>query len=131
MTAPVTGATALYSFSDLQAEVGALASVMRDHGVGKGEPGDHLHADGARGDFRHVGVGPAGAPFTRWSFGGFAANELATRIDDAAPKLIISASCGIEPNRVIEYKPLLDEAIEISFQQARPLPCPAATNQNL
>jgi propionyl-CoA synthetase len=47
-------------------------------------------------------------------FGGFAANELATRIDDAAPKLILSASCGIEPGRVVKYKPLLDEAISLS-----------------
>ena len=45
-------------------------------------------------------------------FGGFAAPELATRIDDATPKLIISASCGIEPGRVVPYKPLLDAAIE-------------------
>jgi len=45
-------------------------------------------------------------------FGGFAANELATRIDDAQPKLILSASCGIEVNRIIPYKPLLDKAIE-------------------
>lgn len=47
-------------------------------------------------------------------FGGFAAPELATRIDDAKPKLILSASCGIEPNRLVAYKPLLDEAIELS-----------------
>ncbi len=47
-------------------------------------------------------------------FGGFAANELATRIDDAKPDIIISTSCGIEPNRVIEYKPLLDEAISLA-----------------
>jgi len=47
-------------------------------------------------------------------FGGFAANELAKRINDAAPKLIVSASCGIEPNRVVEYKPLLDEAIKVA-----------------
>jgi len=47
-------------------------------------------------------------------FGGFAAPELATRIDDAKPKLIISASCGIEVNKIIEYKPLLDKAIELS-----------------
>jgi len=47
-------------------------------------------------------------------FGGFAPKELATRIDDAKPKLIMSASCGIEPGRVIAYKPLLDEAIEIA-----------------
>jgi hypothetical protein len=47
-------------------------------------------------------------------FGGFAPNELATRIDDAAPKVIVSASCGIEVSRVIEYKPMLDRAIEIA-----------------
>ena len=47
-------------------------------------------------------------------FGGFAAAELATRIDDAQPRLIVTASCGIEPLRIVEYKPLLDEAIELS-----------------
>ena len=47
-------------------------------------------------------------------FGGFAANELATRIDDAQPKVILTASCGIEPGRVVAYKPLLDEAIELA-----------------
>ena len=59
-------------------------------------------------------------------FGGFAANELATRIDDAKPKLIVSASCGIEPGRVIPYKPLLDAAIELAQAQAGRLPHPAA-----
>ena len=44
-------------------------------------------------------------------FGGFAANELATRIDDSKPRAIVSASCGIEPGRVVSYKPLLDQAI--------------------
>ena len=47
-------------------------------------------------------------------FGGFAASELAKRIDDCAPKMIVSASCGIEPNRIVEYKPLLDGAIDLS-----------------
>jgi propionyl-CoA synthetase len=47
-------------------------------------------------------------------FGGFAANELATRIDDAKPKAIVSATCGIEPNRIVAYKPLLDQAIELA-----------------
>src|SRR5260370_24807803 len=54
-------------------------------------------------------------------FGGFAAPELAKRIDDAKPKLIVSASCGLEPGRVIAYKPLLDEAIELS--EAKPERC--------
>ena len=54
-------------------------------------------------------------------FGGFAAKELATRIDDAKPKLIFSASCGIEVDRIIAYKPLLDEAIRLA--QHRPDHC--------
>jgi propionyl-CoA synthetase len=54
-------------------------------------------------------------------FGGFAANELATRIDDAKPKLILSASCGLEPGRIVHYKPLLDEAIALS--NAKPDAC--------
>ena len=50
-------------------------------------------------------------------FGGFAANELAVRIDDCQPKAIIAASCGIEPGRVVHYKPLLDGALELSKHQ--------------
>ena len=53
-------------------------------------------------------------------FGGFAAKELATRIDDAKPKVILSASCGIEPGRIVHYKPLLDEAIELASTSPRP-----------
>jgi propionyl-CoA synthetase len=56
-------------------------------------------------------------------FGGFAAKELATRINDAKPKLIVTASCGIEVKRVIEYKPLLDEAIELSEPESQPKKC--------
>ena len=47
-------------------------------------------------------------------FGGFAAKELATRIDDAEPKVILTASCGVEPGRIVEYKPLLDLAIALA-----------------
>ncbi len=47
-------------------------------------------------------------------FGGFAANELAVRIEDAQPRVVMSASCGIEASRIVEYKPLLDRAIEMS-----------------
>jgi len=54
-------------------------------------------------------------------FGGFASNELAVRIDDASPKVIVSASCGVEPTRVVPYKPLLDEAINLA--QHKPACC--------
>ena len=47
-------------------------------------------------------------------FGGFAANELASRIDDSKAKIIVSASCGYEPGRVVEYKPLLNKALELA-----------------
>ncbi len=59
-------------------------------------------------------------------FGGFAAKELATRIEDAKPKLIFSASCGLEPGRIVHYKPLLDEAIKLSSVKPRGLHHPAA-----
>jgi propionyl-CoA synthetase len=59
-------------------------------------------------------------------FGGFAARELATRIDDATPKLIISASCGIEPGRIVAYKPLLDAAIEMATHKPEPAWCCSA-----
>src|SRR5260370_20964104 len=57
-------------------------------------------------------------------FGGFAAHELATRIDDARPRVILSASCGIETSRIIPYKPLLDAATPAapSKPAARPIP---------
>ena len=57
-------------------------------------------------------------------FGGFASHELATRIDDAKPKLIISASCGLEPGRVVAYKPLLDDG---DRALARTSPTPASS----
>ena len=52
-------------------------------------------------------------------FGGFAANELAVRIDDATPKAIIAGSCGIEPARIVKYKPLLDEAIVLAYHKPK------------
>ena len=59
-------------------------------------------------------------------FGGFASNELAVRIDDATPKVIVSASCGIEVTRIVEYKPLLDRALEQATAPGRALRHPAA-----
>src|SRR5205807_8750219 len=50
-------------------------------------------------------------------FGGFAAHELASRIEDAKPKLVVSASCGLEPGRVVPYKPLLDAALDLVEQK--------------
>ncbi|KZM50699.1 propionyl-CoA synthetase [Labrenzia sp. OB1] len=108
---PITGRTATYTYSELLEEVEALACVLADQGLEKGDRAILYmpmtpHAVMAMLACARLGVVHSVV------FGGFAANELATRIDDATPKTIIAASCGIEPGRVIAYKPLIDAAIE-------------------
>ncbi len=110
---PITGAKATISYSDMLERVATLAGALARKGVGKGdrvliympmvpEALEAMLACARLGAVHSV------------VFGGFAANELAVRIDDATPKAVIAASCGIEPGRVIAYKPLLDEAIKLS-----------------
>ena len=90
-----------------------MAAVLQDFGVGKGDrvivymP---MIPEAVTGMLACARIGAIHSVV----FGGFAAKELATRIDDAKPKLVLTASCGIEPGRVVQYKPLLDLAIELS-----------------
>ncbi len=108
---PLTGTRAVLTYAALLADVSALAAVLRDHGVGIGDrvviylpmiPQAHVAMLAcARIGAIHSVV-----------FGGFAPDELAKRIDDAEPVVILSASCGVEPGRVVAYKPLIDAAIE-------------------
>ena len=88
----------------------ALAAVLRDHGVGKGDRVIIYLPMIPEAAIAMLACARLGAIHSV-VFGGFAAPELATRIDDAKPKLIVSASCGIEPGRIVAYKPLLDAAI--------------------
>jgi propionyl-CoA synthetase len=110
---PITGTKRTITYRELQTRVAALAGALRARGVGKGdrviiympmvpEALEAMLACARLGAIHSV------------VFGGFAANELAVRIDDATPKAIIAASCGIEPGRVIAYKPLLDGAIDMA-----------------
>ncbi|MGN6550402.1 MAG: propionyl-CoA synthetase [Pararhizobium sp.] len=117
---PVTGTKRTISFEDLLREVKALAAVMQDHGVAKGDRVIIYMPMVPEATFAMLACARLGAIHSV-VFGGFAANELATRIDDCRPKLIISASCGIEPGRTVAYKPLLDQAIEIA--RAKPEAC--------
>ena len=117
---PVTQSTATFTFAQMQDEVGALAAVMRAQGVTKGDRVVIYMPMVPEAVFAMLACARLGAIHSV-VFGGFAANELATRIDDAEPKMIISASCGIETTKVIKYKPLLDAAIEIST--AKPDSC--------
>jgi len=110
---PVTGTKASYTYSQLRDRVARLAGGLVAMGV---ERGDRviiympMIPEAVIGMLACARIGAIHSVV----FGGFASRELATRIDDAKPKVILSASCGIEGSRVIPYKPLLDEAIHIA-----------------
>ena len=109
----ITGTQRKFTFAELKAEVVALAAVLEDMGVGKGDRVIIYMPMVAEAAFAMLACARLGAVHSV-VFGGFAAKELATRIDDARPKAVISASCGLEPGRIVAYKPLLDGAIELS-----------------
>ncbi|MCG6859317.1 MAG: propionyl-CoA synthetase [Salaquimonas sp.] len=110
---PITGAKRTITFEQLQAEISALAHVLRDKGVEKGDRVIVYMPMVPEAAIAMLACARIGAIHSV-VFGGFAAAELATRVEDAEPKVIISASCGIEPGRVVPYKPLLDRALELS-----------------
>ncbi|GAA6165501.1 propionyl-CoA synthetase [Pelagimonas sp. KU-00592-HH] len=112
---PVTGNVQRFTFAELQDEVSALAAAMQANGVAKGDRVIIYMPMVPEAVFAMLACARLGAVHSV-VFGGFAAHELAVRIDDAAPKMIISASCGIETARIVEYKPLLDEAIDTAHE---------------
>lgn len=110
---PVTGRKARYSYADLLARVNAMAAVLVDQGVEKGDRVILYMPMIPEAIFAMLACARIGAIHSV-VFGGFAASELAARIDDSRAKLVVSASCGIEPNRVVAYKPLLDAAVALA-----------------
>lgn len=110
---PVTGTKRTFTYAELQTEVGTLAAMLKEQGVEKGDRVIIYMPMVPEALFAMYACARLGAIHSV-VFGGFAAKELATRIDDAKPKLILTASCGIEVARIIAYKPLLDEAIKLS-----------------
>lgn len=110
---PVTGTKASYTYAQMLEEVAALGAVLQDFGVVKGDRVIIYMPMVPEAAFAMLACARIGAVHSV-VFGGFAAKELATRIDDAEPKVILTATCGIEPTRVVEYKPLLDAAIAMS-----------------
>ena len=107
---PVTGTKRTITYRDLHDEVAVLAGILADLGVGKGDRVVIYMPMVPEALFGMLACARIGAIHSV-VFGGFAANELAARIEDAAPKVILAASCGIEPSRIVAYKPLLDAAI--------------------
>jgi propionyl-CoA synthetase len=107
---PVTDSIRTLTFAQLQDEVARFAGVLQRQGVGYGDRVIIYMPMVPEALIAMLGCARIGAIHSV-VFGGFAAHELAARIDDARPKLLVSASCGIEAGRVIAYKPLLDGAI--------------------
>jgi len=110
---PVTGTQRTYTYAALRDEVARFAGVLAGLGVGHGDRVVIYMPMVPEAAVAMLACARIGAVHSV-VFGGFAPKELAVRIDDAAPSVIVSASCGIEGKRVIEYKPLLDKAIELA-----------------
>jgi propionyl-CoA synthetase len=108
---PVTATTRTYTYAELLEEVATLAGALSGLGVGKGDTVVVYMPMVPEAVFGMLACARLGAVHSV-VFGGFASHELAVRIDDAQPKVVLSASCGIEVDRVIAYKPLLDRALE-------------------
>jgi propionyl-CoA synthetase len=117
---PLAGEKRTFTYHRLMTETQVLAAMLRDLGVGQGDrvilymP---MVPEAVIGMLACARIGAIHSVV----FGGFAARELTTRIDDAKPKVILSASCGLEPGRIVNYKPLLDEAIALA--QHKPDAC--------
>ena len=110
---PVTGTKRAITYRELLDDTAALAAVLEDFGVVAGDRVLIYMPMIPEAMVAMLACARIGAVHSV-VFGGFAAKELATRIDDAEPKVVLTASCGIEPGRIVEYKPLLDLAIGLS-----------------
>ena len=110
---PVTNSKEIITYRQLQERVSRFAGALKDLGVTKGDRVIVYMPMVPEALIAMLGCARIGAIHSV-VFGGFSARELATRIDDAKPKVMVAGSCGIETNRVVQYKPLLDEAINIA-----------------
>ncbi|HEY4736779.1 MAG TPA: AMP-binding protein, partial [Xanthobacteraceae bacterium] len=110
---PLAGIKRTLTYHRLLTETQVLGGMLRDLGVSKGDRVIIYMPMVPEAVIAMLACARIGAIHSV-VFGGFAARELATRIDDCKPKVILSASCGLEPGRVVQYKPLLDEAITLA-----------------
>jgi len=113
---PVTGSGRTYTYAQLRDEVAEFAGALASLGVGKGDRVIVYMPMIPEAVVAMLACARLGAIHSV-VFGGFAPRELAARIEDAGPRVIVAASCGIEPTRVVEYKPIIDEALTISSHQ--------------
>lgn len=110
---PVTDTVKKYTYTELRDEVAKFAGVLKSLGIERGDRVIIYLPMIPEAAISMLACARLGAIHSV-VFGGFAAKELATRIDDSSPKIILTASCGIEFSNIIEYKPLIDEAIDLA-----------------
>jgi propionyl-CoA synthetase len=110
---PITGKQRILTYNDLKTEVSTFAGVLRNHGVGKGDRVLIYMPAVPEAVIGMLACARIGAIHSV-VFGGFAAAEVAKRLDDATPKVLLTASCGIEPGRIIPYMPILNQAFDIA-----------------
>ena len=110
---PITGVKKKFTFDELKEKVSLFAGALKKQGVNKGDRIIIYMPMIPEAVIAMLACGRIGAVHSV-VFGGFAANELASRIDDSKAKLIISASCGYEPGRTVYYKPLVNKALELA-----------------
>jgi len=110
---PLTNSVTTFTYAQMLHEVKTFAAILQDFGVAKGDRVVIYMPLVPEAMVAMLACARIGAVHSV-VFGGFAAKELATRIDDAKPKVVLSASCGIEPGRIVSYKPLLDDAVKLS-----------------
>lgn len=115
---PVTGTQRTYTYRELLDETARFAGALRGLGVGKGDRVVVYMPMIPEAVIAMLACARLGAVHSV-VFGGFAPHELATRIDDARPTVIVSASCGVEPSRTVEYKPMLDAALAAATHPPR------------
>ena len=113
---PLTDSRRHFTYAELTARVAVFAGALANLGVGKGDRVIIYMPMVPEAVVAMLATARLGAVHSV-VFGGFAANELATRIDDARPKVMVAASCGIEPGRIVAYKPLLDAAIGMAIHK--------------
>jgi propionyl-CoA synthetase len=117
---PVTGTTAMFTYSELRDLVARFAGALLAQGVERGDRVVVYMPMVPEAAIAMLACARIGAIHSV-VFGGFAANELASRIEDASPKVVVTGSCGIEPGRIVAYKPLLDAAI--AMVESKPERC--------
>ena len=110
---PITGNKSKFSYEELRSKVSIFAGALKDQGVNKGDRVIIYMPMIPEAVVAMLACARIGAIHSV-VFGGFASNELASRIDDSKAKVLVTASCGFEPGRTVEYKPLVDEAIKLA-----------------